>query len=113
VENRSARSPRFGSYLVWLILGVVILAVIVIYGVDRSGRLLETSSPQTSGQRNNAIPDRIDPATAQSQPSPQGPTGPINTTTGGAPAASPQGDTPAGMQAAPQGSSERDAAPPK
>jgi hypothetical protein len=36
---------------------------------------------------------------------PQGKTGPINTMSGGAPAASPQGDTPAGMQAAPNGSS--------
>jgi hypothetical protein len=37
---------------------------------------------------------------------PQGPTGPINTKSGGAPASSPQGETPAGMQAAPKGSSE-------
>jgi len=38
--------------------------------------------------------------------SPQGPTGPINTKSGGAPAASPQGETPPGMQAAPKGSGE-------
>jgi hypothetical protein len=122
VENRSARSPRFGSYLVWLILGVVILAAIVIYEVGLSGPMTETNSAQTSAHRNsaqtsahrnNVIPDRVDPANAQSQPSPQGPTGPINTTTGGAPAASPQGDTPAGMQAVPQGSSEKNVAPPK
>ena len=37
---------------------------------------------------------------------PQGPTGPLNTTTGGAPAESPQGQTPPGMQAAPEGSSK-------
>ncbi len=37
---------------------------------------------------------------------PQGWTGPINTTTGGAPAESPQGQTPPGMQAAPEGSSK-------
>ncbi|HWM46059.1 MAG TPA: hypothetical protein VNR11_03990 [Xanthobacteraceae bacterium] len=37
---------------------------------------------------------------------PQGPTGPLNTTSGGAPAASPQGQTPPGMQAAPEGSSK-------
>lgn len=36
---------------------------------------------------------------------PQGMTGPINTkSTGGAPASSPQGETPPGMQAAPKGS---------
>jgi len=37
---------------------------------------------------------------------PQGPTGPLNTTSGGAPAASPQGQSPPGMQAAPEGSSK-------
>ena len=35
---------------------------------------------------------------------PQGPTGPTATTSGGAPAESPQGQTPPGMQAAPAGS---------
>jgi hypothetical protein len=36
---------------------------------------------------------------------PQGTTGPVNTkSTGGAPASSPQGETPPGMQAAPKGS---------
>lgn len=40
------------------------------------------------------------------QQQPQGPTGPLNTTTGGAPASSPQGQTPPGMQAAPEGSSK-------
>ena len=35
---------------------------------------------------------------------PQGPTGPLETTTGGAPAESPQGQTPPGMQSAPEGS---------
>jgi hypothetical protein len=37
---------------------------------------------------------------------PQGPTGPVNTKSGGAPAESPQGQTPPGMQAAPDGSSK-------
>lgn len=38
------------------------------------------------------------------QQTPEGPSGPLNTTTGGAPAESPQGQTPPGMQAAPEGS---------
>jgi hypothetical protein len=38
------------------------------------------------------------------QQTPQGPSGPLNTTTGGPPASSPQGQTPPGMQAAPEGS---------
>jgi hypothetical protein len=37
---------------------------------------------------------------------PQGQTGPLNTTTGGASAESPQGQSPPGMQAAPEGSSK-------
>jgi hypothetical protein len=44
---------------------------------------------------------------------PQGQTGPTTTTTGGAPASSPQGETPAGMQAAPEGSSKTTVAPEK
>jgi hypothetical protein len=44
---------------------------------------------------------------------PQGQTGPTTTTTGGAPASSPQGETPAGMQAAPEGSSKTTIAPEK
>jgi len=37
---------------------------------------------------------------------PQGRTGPLDTTSGGAPAESPQGQSPPGMQAAPEGSSK-------
>jgi hypothetical protein len=40
------------------------------------------------------------------QQTPQGQSGPLNTTSGGAPAASPQGQTPPGMQAAPEGSNK-------
>ena len=47
----------------------------------------------------------VSPST-QGQSQPQGPTGPLNTTTGGAPAESPQGQTPPGMQPAPDGSSK-------
>jgi hypothetical protein len=44
---------------------------------------------------------------------PQGWTGPINTQSGGAPAESPQGQSPPGMQAAPEGSSKIIVAPDK
>ena len=57
---------------------------------DRPG-----DSPHSTGRTN--LP-------AQGQMQPQGPTGPLNTTTGGAPAESPQGQTPPGMQSAPGGS---------
>jgi hypothetical protein len=42
----------------------------------------------------------------QGPPQPQGHTGPLDTKTGGAPAESPQGQTPPGMQSAPDGSSK-------
>lgn len=44
---------------------------------------------------------------------PQGWTGPINTGSGGAPPESPQGQSPPGMQAAPEGSSKTVVAPDK
>ena len=47
------------------------------------------------------------------QMQPQGPTGPITTGTGGAPAESPQGQTPPNMQAAPEGSSKTISGPDK
>jgi hypothetical protein len=43
---------------------------------------------------------------AKGQLQPQGWTGPIDTSSGGAPAESPQGQSPPGMQAAPAGSSK-------
>jgi hypothetical protein len=57
--------------------------------------------------------------TGRSQPEdrgklqPQGWTGPLNTTTGGAPAESPQGQSPPGMQSAPDGSNKTVVEPPK
>jgi hypothetical protein len=44
--------------------------------------------------------------TANGATQPQGSTGPVTTGSGGAPAASPQGETPPNMQAAPEGSSK-------
>ena len=56
------------------------------------------NSPHSTGR--TVAPD------TEGQKQPQGDTGPLNTTSGGAPAASPQGQTPPGMQAAPDGSSK-------
>lgn len=55
-------------------------------------------APQSTGR--TAMPE------TRGQLQPQGWTGPIETTTGGAPAESPQGQSPPGMQAAPEGSSK-------
>jgi hypothetical protein len=56
-----------------------------------------TDSPLSTGRS-------VSPET-KGQMQPQGRTGPIDTTSGGAPAESPQGETP-GVQAAPDGSSK-------
>ena len=55
-----------------------------------------TLTPETKGQKQ-----------------PQGWTGPINTGQGGAPASSPQGQSPPGMQSAPEGSSKTATEPDK
>jgi len=53
------------------------------------------------------------PPEDKGQLQPQGWTGPINTQSGGAPAESPQGQSPPGMQAAPEGSDKSIVAPEK
>jgi hypothetical protein len=58
---------------------------------------LPGDSPQSTGRT-------YQPTEGQEQP--QGNTGPTDMTTGGAPAGSPQGQSPPGMQAAPEGSSK-------
>jgi hypothetical protein len=45
-------------------------------------------------------------ARGKQQPSPQGPTGPLNTGSGGAPPESPQGETPPNMQATSPGAAD-------
>lgn len=64
---------------------------------DKSGYSTgRTQTPETKGEKQ-----------------PQGWTGPITTGTGGAPPESPQGQSPPGMQAAPEGSSKTTVAPDK
>ena len=64
---------------------------------DKSGYSTgRTQTPETTGEKQ-----------------PQGNTGPINTGTGGAPPESPQGQSPPGMQPAPEGSSKTTVAPDK
>jgi hypothetical protein len=62
----------------------------------------ENKQPGDAAQSTGRSPS--DASKNEGQMQPQGPTGPLNTTSGGAPAESPQGQTPPGMQAAPQGS---------
>ena len=69
-------------------------AVILLFFVEQFEAQTATDAPRTVVPAGPKA-DRIQP---------QGPTGPLNTTSGGAPAESPQGETPPGMQSAPQGS---------
>jgi len=82
---------------------LVILTLIVWVGPaaaqDGQGRdRMPGDSPHSTGRT------YVSPEGQQQQP--QGPTGPIGTTTGGAPAESPQGQSPPPMQVAPEGSSK-------
>jgi hypothetical protein len=90
-----ARSVAVTSLLAVVAAGAIIIA------------MPRTVSAQGPLIAQNTVPAQKSPSETRGQASPQGPTGPINTKSGGAPAASPQGDTPSGMQSAPQGSGEK------
>jgi hypothetical protein len=83
---------------------IVLIAVCLVCsaGIAAAQAQTETKKPDKSEYNTGRT---VTPETA-GQDQPQGKTGPTNTTTGGAPASSPQGETPAGMQAAPEGSSK-------
>jgi hypothetical protein len=94
----------------WSWIAVVIVAVAIVAGFaayemgDWKNPAVQsgtTITPATTTNGANSIPDRVAPANTQNQTSPQGPTGPLNTGTGGAPAANPRGETPPGMQSGP------------
>jgi hypothetical protein len=64
---------------------------------NQSGKPAPGDSPHSTGRTY---------LSTEGQRQPQGSTGPLETGSGGAPAASPQGQSPPGMQAAPEGSSK-------
>lgn len=80
------KQMRYMLAAIFLTIGA---ALVQAQPADSSHSTGRTVSPETKGE-----------------PQPQGATGPLNTTKGGAPAESPQGQTPPGMQAAPEGSSK-------
>ncbi|CAN5433243.1 hypothetical protein BH11PSE4_BH11PSE4_22240 [soil metagenome] len=65
-----------------------------------------TSTDKKTGDSQYSTGRTVLPDSNKGQLQPQGWTGPINTETGGAPANSPQGQSPPGMQAAPGGASK-------
>lgn len=67
--------------------------------------LAEAQTVQQKGSSLNS-PTGSTPPETKGHLQPQGWTGPIDTSSGGAPAESPQGQSPPGMQAAPEGSSK-------
>ena len=92
----------------------MLIALIAVCFVSSAGIAWGQALPEN---KNADIPESstgrtITPET-KGQLQPQGWTGPTNTKSGGAPASSPQGDTPAGMQAAPDGSSKTAVEPDK
>jgi hypothetical protein len=94
----------------WGWIAVVIVAVVILGGIaayrmgDWNSTVAQTDSTPTMPSTTDgasAAPDRVAPASTQNQSSPQGPTGPLNTGSGGAPASNPRGETPPGMQSGP------------
>ena len=67
--------------------------------------LAQVEAPAKPGDSQQSTGRTVSPETKGVQ-QPQGPTGPTETTRGGAPPESPQGQTPPGMQAAPDGSAK-------
>ncbi len=74
--------------------------LIVVFSTAFIGAALAQTTPPRSDPTDNPAANSAasKPATPPDQPQPQGQTGPTNTTSGGAPASSPQGDSPPGMQ---------------
>lgn len=79
---------------------VLVLAMSTTFAIAQQMPQADRSQDSRHSTGRTVIPEK------QGEMQPQGPTGPLNTGSGGAPAESPQGQTPPGMQSAPQGSSK-------
>jgi hypothetical protein len=86
-------------------------AICLVLAIGPAAAQTQTQT-DTKSDSNHSTGRTLSPA-AEGQMQPQGPTGPITTGEGGAPAASPQGQTPPNMQSAPEGSSKTIVDPPK
>jgi hypothetical protein len=84
---------------------VRLVAVTICFALALASGLAEAQTVQPKDGSLNSTTGRTPPE-AKGQLQPQGWTGPIDTSSGGAPAESPQGQSPPGMQAAPEGSSK-------
>ena len=81
------------------------IALAAIHLVLGASTALAQAQPAKPADSPHSTGRTVSPDT-EGKKQPQGDTGPLTTTTGGAPADSPQGQTPPGMQSAPDGSSK-------
>ena len=83
------------------------IALIAVCFVSSAGMAWAQALPENkNADKPESSTGRTVTPETKGQLQPQGWTGPISTKSGGAPASSPQGETPPGMQAAPEGSSK-------
>jgi hypothetical protein len=84
------------------------LLVLMILAAAVTGASAQTSTSQANPppSSDQSSPTDLSAHQQHIEQQPQGSTGPLDTTSGGAPAESPQGQSPPGMQAAPEGSSK-------
>jgi hypothetical protein len=94
------------------IIAAICLSVLSGFALAQDDTKGATQNDRKPGDSPHSTGRTVSPET-QGVNQPQGPTGPTETTTGGAPAASPQGQTPPGMQPAPEGSSKTTVEPSK
>lgn len=78
---------------------MIVLSTALIGGAALAQNTVPNLDPTNNPGANSAASKPATPAPVQ--PQPQGHPGPTDTTSGGAPASSPQGDTPSGMQSTP------------
>jgi hypothetical protein len=108
-SRENERTTKRDGNRSWIAVAIAVAAIvggIAAYRMGDSKSTAVQTDSTTTGQNvvpstTDAIPDRVAPANTQNQASPQGPTGPLNTTSGGAPASNPRGETPPGMQSGP------------
>jgi hypothetical protein len=91
----------------------LLISASALIGVVSTAAAAQTTKPRDDGSRSSR---NQEPATengssgvrVQSQGQAREPIDPVNTTSGGSPASSPQGDSPSGMQPLPKGDSTED-----
>ena len=114
-STRPKQGPSRGKSFIGAILIACAIALVLIVYVRQADRRLSTAVSQPASSQNagsNSSKLAKQPSVQlQQQSSSQRQTGPLETGSGGAPAESPQGETPPGMQSAPSGSAVKEPRP--